>query len=72
MPRHYIYDLILKDTIEKNDLPDGTYFRHENVYVTNGIKNIHIGVIGEENINRLMGEFINIYNSNNDTMSFYV
>lgn len=63
-----IYDLVLNDAIEKNDLPDGIYFRHGDVYVANGIKNIHIGIAGEENINRLMEEFVNFYNSKNDTL----
>ena len=47
-------------------MPDGIYFRHGPVYVTNGIKTVHTGIIGEENVNRLMNEFINFYNSNND------
>lgn len=38
------------------------------MYVTNGIKNIHIGIAGEENVNRLMEEFVNFYNSKNDTL----
>lgn len=63
-----IYDLVLNDAIEKNNLPDGIYFRHGDVYVANGIKNIHIGIAGEENINRLMEEFVNFYNSKNDTL----
>ena len=61
-----IYDIVLKDAIDKNDLPDGVYFRHGPVYITDGIKNIHIGIIGEENINKYMEEFINLYNSHND------
>lgn len=61
-----IYDIVLKGAIEKEDLPDGIYFRHGIVYVTNGIKNVYTGIIGEENVNRLMNEFINFYNSNND------
>lgn len=61
-----IYDIVLKDAIDKNDLPDGVYFRHGPVYITDGIKNIHIGIIGEENINKYMEEFVNLYNSYND------
>ena len=61
-----IYDIVLKGAIEKENLPDGIYFRHGIVYATNGIKNVHTGIIGEENVNRLMNEFINFYNSNND------
>lgn len=63
-----IYDVVLKDAIESNDLPDGEYFRKEAVFITNGIKNIHTGIIGEEYINKYMDEFINIYNSNNDIL----
>ena len=61
-----IYDIVLKDAIDKNDLPDGVYFRHGPVYITDGIKNIHIGIIGEENINKYMEEFVNLYNYHND------
>ena len=61
-----IYDIVLKGAIEKEDLPDGIYFRHGIFYATNGIKNVHTGIIGEENVNRLMNEFINFYNSNID------
>lgn len=58
-----IYDEVLKDAISKDDLPDGTFFRKGPVYITNGIKNIHVGVIGEEKIAELMNEFLKLYNS---------
>jgi len=61
-----LYDIVLKDSIDKNDLPDGKYYRHNPVYITDGMKSIHTGVSGEENINKLMNEFICLYNSNND------
>lgn len=62
-----LYDVVLKDGISSNDLPDGTYFRKEPVYISNGIKSIHTGVIGEDNVNKSMEEFIDLYNSKNET-----
>lgn len=61
-----LYEIILKDSISINDLPDGKYFRKEPVYISNGIKSIHKGVTGEDNINKLMNEFIELYNSKNE------
>lgn len=61
-----LYDITLKDSINKEDLPDGKYYRTNPVYITNGIKIIHNGVTGENNINKYMDEFIKIYNSNID------
>lgn len=57
-----IYDLLLKDAIEKEDLPDGKYFRKNSVHITDGLKTIHEGMIGEDNINNSMKEFIELYN----------
>lgn len=59
-----LYDIVMSGAIEDSDLPDGVYFRKKPVYVTNGIKTIHSGVLKEENINRYMTEFISLYNSN--------
>lgn len=61
-----LYEIVLKDAIEKEDLPDGVYFRKGPVYITNGIKPIHTGVYGEKNINKGMEEFIHCYNSKNE------
>ncbi len=61
-----LYDEILKDGLDKNDLPDGLYFRKGNVYITDGLKTDHIGLSGEENINRAMDEFLKLYNSKNE------
>lgn len=58
------YNILLKDCIDKNDLPEGEYYRKNQVFITNGIKLIHKGVLGEENINKYMDEFISLYNSN--------
>ena len=63
-----LYNIVLKDAIEKSDLPDGIYFRKEPVYITNGINNIHVGISDEEKINKLMNEFVNFYNSKNDVL----
>lgn len=59
-----LYDVVLKDAINKEERPDGEYFRKGDVFVSDGIKPIHYGVKGEENINRFMLEFLNVYNSN--------
>ncbi len=59
-----LYDVVLKDAINKEEKPDGKYFRKGDVFVSDGIKPIHYGVNGEENINRFMLEFLNVYNSN--------
>lgn len=61
-----LYEIVLKDAIEKEDFPDGMYFRKGPVYITNGIKPIHTGVYGEKNINKGMEEFIHCYNSKNE------
>lgn len=59
-----LYDVVLKDAINKEEKPDGIYFRKGDVFVSDGIKPIHYGVKGEENINRFMSEFLTVYNSN--------
>ena len=61
-----LYDIVLKDSIAKIDSPDGTYFRKNPVYITDGLKSIQTGIIGEDNINAAMEEFINLYNSKNE------
>lgn len=64
-----LYDEVLKGSIEKDDLPDGLYYRINSVYTTNGFNLIHTGVIGEENINKMMEEFIRLYNSNIEVLT---
>ncbi len=61
-----LYDIILKNSVEKEDLPDGKFFRKDPVFITNGIKNVHSGVTDEDNIIRLMKEFLSFYNSDNE------
>lgn len=57
------YEEVLNGAIEKNDLPDGIYFRKGPVFISNGIRPIHIGISGKTNINESMEEFIKLYNS---------
>lgn len=64
-----LYDIVLKDSISKTDLVDGKYFRKSQVYISNGIKPVHFGINGEENIIKYMNEFINLYNSNIETFT---
>ena len=58
------YDSLLLDCIEAKDIYDGKYFRKDVVYINDGSKNVHTGLINEESINLAMEEFIKIYNSN--------
>ena len=58
------YDSLLLDCIEAKDIYDGEYFRKDVVYINDGSKNVHTGLINEESINIAMEEFINVYNSN--------
>lgn len=64
-----LYDNVLKDCIDKSDIPDGVYFRKKEVYITDEIDLIHSGLIGEDNINEAMNEFLSLYNYNLDIIS---
>lgn len=64
-----LYDRILLGAIEKQDLPDGIYYRKNAVYITDGLGLVHTGITQEENINKLMNEFISLYNSNIDMLT---
>jgi len=57
-----LYDLFFKGAIEKEDRPDGTYFRKGPVFITNGLKNVHRGFFPEEAVNNAMNEFLGLYN----------
>ena len=58
-----IYDELFLDNIDPSSEPDGKYFRAKEVFITDGLNNIHRGIDGEDNINRYMKEFIDLYNS---------
>ncbi|NLM07126.1 MAG: Fic family protein [Tissierellia bacterium] len=58
-----IYSLLIKDSLKKDDLPDGKHFRKGPVYITDGFRNVHNGIEGEELINESMSEFIELFNS---------
>ncbi len=62
-----LYDQIILESLDTNDKPDGLYFRKNNVYITDGLTNVHSGLIGEENINDAMTEFLELYNSKLET-----
>ncbi len=64
-----LYDIILKNALEKDDLPDGKYFRKKDVFISNGLESIHPGIQGEENIEKSMNEFIGLYNSHNEILT---
>lgn len=63
-----LYDIVLENAISFKDLPDGKYFRKDNVYVSDGLNVIHSGTIGEEEINKEMNDFLELYNSNNEIL----
>lgn len=64
-----IYDKILLGAIENDDLPDGTFYRQNSVYITDGLGLVHTGTVGEDNIIKLMDEFINLYNSDTEVLT---
>lgn len=59
-----IYDSLMKDALEKEDRPDGRYFRKKQVFISDGIKNIHRGFFPEEAVNNGMQEFLDLLNRN--------
>lgn len=58
-----VYDELLRGAVGKTDLPDGTLFRKKDVCITDGIKDIHTGMQGEERIISAINEFLKLYNS---------
>lgn len=65
----FLYNVILKKALEKDDLLDGRYFWKKDVFISNGLENIHSGIQGEENIEKCMNEFIYLYNSHNEILT---
>lgn len=57
-----IYDILMRDILEKDDIPDGVYFRKDRVFINDGIRNIDQGLYPEENINIAMKEFLELFN----------
>ena len=56
-----LYDTLMLDAYEnKNDIPDGKYFRKETVYITNGIQPIYQGFNPETKIIKGMEDVINV------------
>ena len=54
----HIYDEMMKDAYQsKKDHPDGITFRKKQVYVTDGINNVHQGFYPEDKIEKGMHEF---------------
>lgn len=57
-----LYDNLLKGAIEKDDRPDGGYFRKKAVYITDGLKKVHRGFYPEQAVNDGMQECIDLLN----------
>ena len=57
-----LYDNLVADEIKKEDIPDGEFFRKEDVEVNDGIMTTHIGLRSEERIIESLRELINYLN----------
>lgn len=57
-----LYDELLLEDIDPENRPDGILFRKQPVFVHNGLKTIHIGIMPEEKIIQLLDECIKIMN----------
>lgn len=60
-----IYDQLMAHALEKDDYPDGEYFRKKPVYISDGMQNVHQGFYPEAAINEGMQEFLELYNDQN-------
>lgn len=60
------YDELLSSDINLNDKPDGELFRKKEVFVTNGLKAIHEGIRGEENIINSLNILLNFLKDKNE------
>lgn len=49
-----LYDQLLLSSLEKEDYPDGEYFRKGPVVIADGTKTVHTGIIGEKDIKARM------------------
>lgn len=56
-----VYDNVLNSAVQKEDLPDGQYYRQNRVSVTDGIRTVHEGFYPEEEVRRGMEEFLAVY-----------
>lgn len=61
-----LYDELISKGISKEDMTDGTYFRKEPVYVSNGLKAIHTGFYPEERIKQGLSSFIELIHKDID------
>ncbi len=58
-----IYDLFMKDALNREDILDGEIFRKNAVHISDGLKNVHEGFYPEEKIIKGMEEFLKLYNN---------
>ncbi len=64
-----VYDTLMKGALEKDNLPDGEFFRKSAVFINDGMKNIHHGFSPESQIKEGIQEFLSLYN--NKTIDLY-
>ncbi len=61
-----LYDELISKGINKEDRPDGTYFRKEPVYISNRLKAIHTGFYPENRIKQGLSSFIELIHKDMD------
>jgi hypothetical protein len=57
-----LYDDLLKGAVQKEDRPDGKYFRKNRVCISDGLKRVHRGFWPEQAVNEGMLEFLGCLN----------
>lgn len=65
-----LYEVLMKDLLDDKNKPDGKYFRKENVYINDGINNVHSGFYPEERIIEGMNDFIKVFND--ESLDVYI
>lgn len=55
-----LYDLLIGNTLKKEEEPDGVYYRRDPVYLTDGLKPVHTGIYPEEKIIACMEEIFTL------------
>lgn len=65
-----IYLALFNNLIDKENQFDGTYFRKNEVSITDGIKVVHKGINGEKEIEESMSLFLSFYNE--ETYDIYL
>lgn len=60
-----VYDKLVDGLLEEDSLPDGRMFRKNEVFLIDGVKQVHIGFYPEEKIEECMLDFLSLFNNSN-------